>query len=217
MGKMLRNPLVLALLAGMSYLGTTAAVLRLRWTRLSEPAEAVVSARGQKKPTLITVGSRPWDFWSAETEEMIAELAREHARLDERTHDLDTLKTRLDGEKAELDRLREQIARSRQELDHATTELGEDETKNLRPLAQTYSRLTPRATVAIFREMDDATELKILALMKTDAVGLIFEEMARTSDQNGTLASRAATLTEKLRLLKKTQATASVASASPAP
>ena len=216
MGKLLRNPLVLAVLAGMSYLGTTAAVLHLRWTTLSEPPAAVVSTSA-KKQSLITVGSRPWDFWSAETEEMIAELGREHARLDERTHDLDTLKTRLDGEKVELDRLREQITQSRQELDHATTELGEDETKNLRPLAQTYSRLTPRATVAIFREMDDATVLKILALMKTDAVGLIFEEMARTSDQNGTLASRAAALTDKLRLLKKTPSGASVASASPAP
>ncbi len=215
MGKFLRNPLVLALLGGLSYLGTTAAVLRLRWTHLGE-ASAEIS-KVSRKPTLITVGSRPWDFWSAETEEMIAELGREHARLDDRAHDLDTLKTRLDGEKAELDRLRTQITRARQELDQATTELGEDETKNLRPLAQTYSRLTPRATVAIFREMDDATVLKILALMKTDAVGLIFEEMARTSDQNGTLASRAATLTDKLRLLKKTQATASVASASPVP
>ena len=216
MGKMLRQPLVLALLAGLSYLVTTAMVLRVRWARLSEPASAA-SASGPKKPSLITVGSRPWDFWSAETEEMISELSRERARLDERAHDLDTLKTRLDGEKAELDRLRDQITQSRQELEHATTELGEEETKNLRPLAQTYSRLTPRATVAIFRELDDATALKILALMKTDAVSVIFEEMARTSDQNGTLATRAAALTEKLRLLKKTQANASVAAASSAP
>ncbi len=215
MGKLLRNPLMLALLAGLSYLGTTALVLRVRWTRLSDPTAAV--STGPKKPALVTVGSRPWDFWSAETEEMIAELGREHARLDERAHDLDTLKTRLDGEKAELDRLRDQITQSRQELERATTELGEDETKNLRPLAQTYSRLTPRATVAIFRELDDATALKILSLMKTDAVGVIFEEMARTSDQNGTLAPRAAALTEKLRLLKKSPSQASVAAASSAP
>ena len=50
--------------------------------------------------------------------------------------------------------------------------------------------------------------------MKTDAVGVIFEEMARTSDQNGTLATRAAALTEKLRLLKKSQSTAAVATSS---
>ncbi len=216
MGKMLRNPLVLALLAGLSYLGTTALVLRARWVKLLDPT-AAVSSTAAKKPALVTVGSRPWDFWSAETEEMIAELGREHARLDERAHDLDTLKTRLDGEKAELDRLRDQITQSRQELEHATTELGEEETKNLRPLAQTYSRLSPRATVAIFRELDDATALKILSLMKTDAVGVIFEEMARTTDQNGTLATRAAALTEKLRLLKKSQANPSVAAASSAP
>ena len=215
MGKLLRNPLVLALLAGLSYLGTTAAVLHLRWSKLSEPGGAELAKAGPKKSTLVTVGSRPWDFWSAETEEMIAELGKEHARLDERAHDLDTLKTRLDGEKAELDRLRDQIAQSRQELDRAATELGEEETKNLKPLAQTYTKLTPRATVAIFKEMDDATVLKILALMKSDAVGLIFEEMARTSDQNGTLAARAATLTEKLRLLKKSPQNAIAAATAP--
>ena len=216
MGKLLRNPLVLALLAGLTYLGTTAAVLRLHWSKISEPDDAATAKAGGKKPALVTVGARPWDFWSAETEEMIAELGREHARLDERAHDLDTLKTRLDGEKAELDRLRDQITQARQELDRAATELSEEESKNLKPLAQTYSRLTPKATVAIFRELDDATVLKLLALMKADAVGLVFEEMARTSDQNGTLAVRAATLTEKLRLLKKAQQNA-VASAAAAP
>ena len=201
MSNLLRHPFALVMLAGLTYLGTTALVLRLRWHQLGE-APAAVSSRPAKPPLLI-VGSRPWDFWSAETEEMIAGLGREHARLDERTHDLDLLQTRLDGEKAELDRLRAQITQASQELDRAATALAADETNNLRPLAQTYSRLTPRATVAIFRELDDATAIKILALMKTDAVSLIFEEMARTPDQDGTLASRAAMLTEKLRLLRK--------------
>lgn len=201
MKKLLRHPLVLVILAGLTYLGTTALVLRLRWQHLGEAPTA--AATSPRKPPLLTVGTRPWDFWCAETEEMIASLGREHARLDERTHDLDLLKTRFDGEKAELDRLRGQITQAREDLDRAATALSADETKNLRPLAQTYSRLSPRATVAIFRELDDATAIKILALMKTDAVSLIFEEMARTADQNGTLAPRAAMLTEKLRLLRK--------------
>ena len=215
MSNLLRHPLVLAMLAGFTYLGMTAFVLRLRWHQLGE-APVFVSSHPAKPPLLI-VGSRPWDFWSAETEEMIAGLGREHARLDERTHDLDLLKTRLDGEKAELDRLRVEITRASQDLDRATTVLAADETTNLRPLAQTYSRLTPRATVAIFRELDDATAIKILALMKTDAVSLIFEEMAHTADQNGTLAPRAAMLTEKLRLLRKPPANAAVAAVSANP
>ena len=77
-----------------------------------------------------------------------------------------------------------------------------DEAKNLRGLAQTYSNLTPRAAVAIFREMDDATAVKILFLMKPDIVGPIFEEMSKTAGTDGTLARRAAILSEKLRVMK---------------
>ncbi len=214
MGKLLRNPFVLMLLAGLTYLGTTAAVLQKNWTRLHTPEEATPAAKA--KPALVLVGARPFDVWSTETDEMIAELRREKTRLDDRGHDLDTLKTRLDGERAELDRLKTEIVTARQELDKAATEMTEDETRNLRPLSQTYAKLTPRATVAIFRELDDSTALKILSLMKNDAVSQIFEEMAHTSDQNGTMATRAAALTEKLRLLKKAPATGAVASA-PAP
>ena len=46
------------------------------------------------------------------------------------------------------------------------------------------------------------TTVKILSLMKPDVVGALFEEMSRTPDNDGTLARRAALLTEKLRLMK---------------
>ena len=177
MGKLLRNPFVLMLLAGLSYLGATAAVLKLNWAKLSTPLAAEASTE-KARPSLVTVGARPFDLWSAETNEMIAELGREKARLEERSRDLDTLKTQLDGEHTELDRLKDEIAKSRQELDKAATELGEEETRNLKPLAQTYAKLTPRAAVAIFRELDDSTALKILSLMKNDQVSIIFEEIA---------------------------------------
>ncbi len=206
---------MLMLLAGLAYLGTTAAVLRLNWAKLGTPLETEPVEK--VRPALVTVGARPFDLWSSETNEMIAELGREKAHLEERAHDLDTLQTRLEGERTELDRLKTEIVQSRQELDKAATELTEEETRNLRPLSQTYAKLSPKAAVAIFRELDDATTLKILALMKNDAVGTIFEEMARTADQNGTMAVRAAALTEKLRLLKKTQATGGAVASSQTP
>ena len=214
MGRLLRNPFVLMLLAGVTYLGTTAVVLKLNWTKLNTPLEAAAPAE-KDRPSLVVVGARPFDVWSAETDEMVAELGREKARLAERAQDLATLTPRLDGARAESDRLRENIGQARQELDKAATELGEEETRNLKPLAQTYSKLTPRAAVAIFRELDDSTALKILSLMKNDQVSTIFEEMARTTDQNGTMATRAAALTEKLRLLKKAQPSTLASAQSP--
>ena len=80
-----------------------------------------------------------------------------------------------------------------------------DEAKNLRSLAQTYSTLTPHAAVAIIREMDDTTVVKILSLMKPDVVGPIFEEMAGASGGDTSLAQHAAVLSDKLRLMKSAQ------------
>ena len=88
-------------------------------------------------------------------------------------------------------------------------EIQADESKNLRSLSQTYANLSPKAAVAIIREMDDVTVVKILYLMKPDIVAPIFEEMSKTSDKDGLLSRRAAVISEKLRLMKsvKTAAT----------
>ena len=94
------------------------------------------------------------------------------------------------------------IEAMRAEIGRKVIEITADESKNLRTLAQTYSNLTPKGAVAILREMDDTTVVKILSLMKSDAVGPIFEEMAKTTAPDGTLARRAALLSEKLRLMK---------------
>ena len=80
-----------------------------------------------------------------------------------------------------------------------------DEAKNLKSLAQTYTNLTPKAAVAIIKEMDDITVVKILSLMKADIVGPIFEEMAKSNDATNQLARRAAVLSEKLRLMKSSK------------
>jgi flagellar motility protein MotE (MotC chaperone) len=90
----------------------------------------------------------------------------------------------------------------RKEIADRVIEINTDELKNLRTLAQTYANLTPKGAVAIIREMDDVTVVKILSLMKSDVVAPIFEEMSKTAAIDAPLARRAATLSEKLRLMK---------------
>ena len=116
---------------------------------------------------------------------------------------------RLAAERKELDAMRAEIEALRKEIADKVITIRDDEAKNLRALSQTYTNLTPRAAVAIFREMDDQTAVKILFLMKPDVVGPIFEEMSKTSGTDGSpLSRRAAILSEKLRLLKAKQAAA---------
>ena len=143
-----------------------------------------------------------WDFWTIEIDNLAAELKGEKERLHKQSEQLDLRAARLNAEQQELDKIRGELERMRKEISQRVIEINTDEAKNLKTLATTYSNLSPRAAVAIIKELDDNTAVKILSLMKPDTVSPIFEEMSRTAAVDGTLARRVATLSEKLRLMK---------------
>lgn len=150
-----------------------------------------------------------WDFWTIEIDNLASELKGEKERLRQLAEQLDTRASRLTAERQELDKVRAELDRMKKEIGDRVIEINVDESRNLKTLATTYANLTPRAAVAIIRELDDVTAVKILALMKPDTVSPIFEEMSRTASADGTLAKRVAVLSEKLRLLKANKPAAS--------
>ena len=151
----------------------------------------------------------PWDMWTPEIEKLAKELREQREGLREREQAVVQRETRLEAEAAELARTRREIEAQRSEISNLLTAVGLDEMKNLKSLAQTYSNLTPKAAVAIFAEMDDTTVVKILSLMKADVVGPIFEEMSKDKSEKNNQAHRAATLSERLRLMKAKSAAGS--------
>ncbi len=150
-----------------------------------------------------------WDFWTIEIDNLASELKDEKERLRKLSEQLDLRAARLAAEQQELDKVRAELDRMRKEIADRVIEINADEMKNLKALAATYANLTPRAAVAIIRELDDVTAVKILSLMKADTISPIFEEMSRTAGTDGTLARRVAVLSEKLRLMKSTKPGAS--------
>ncbi len=172
----------------------------------SAPAmvRSLASAPGREVPEVMRPREArpPWNMWTPEVEKLAAELRDQREKLREREQSVVMRETRLEAETAELARTRREIEAQRAEIDQLLTAVGMDELKNLKGLAQTYSNLTPKAAVAIFSQMDDTTVVKILSLMKADAVGPIFEEMSRDAGEKDGLAQRAATLSERLRLMK---------------
>jgi len=160
-----------------------------------------LAAAAQPKP-VAPAKDKGWDFWTIEVENISADLKEERARLRKQAELQDQRAARLAAEEKELGKIRSDIEGLRKEIADKVIEITADESKNIRTLSQTYANLTPKAVVAIFREMDDMTAVKILSLMKPDVVGPIFEEMSRTQAPDGRLARRAAILSEKLRLMK---------------
>ncbi len=200
----LRNPfvtaaasLLLALSVGLFTFWRAATVLVIQAIELRQQAALAAAPKKEKG----------WDFWTIEIENLSNELKEERARLRKEVEVVEQREARVVAEQKELGTMRSEIDALRKEIAEKVISIRDDEAKNLRALSQTYTSLTPRAAVAIFREMDDVTAVKILSLMKPDTVGPIFEEMSKTTGTDGTpLSRRAAVLSEKLRLMKSKKA-----------
>ncbi len=202
MTKLATNP---ALVAILGILAGSAVGLAWFWRAASVMVQHVIEAR--PVPVVADGKDQGWDFWTIEIDGLSSELKEEKARLRQQADALNQRAARLASEQQELAKVRADIEGMRAEINRKVIEITADELKNLKSLAQTYATLSPKAAVAIFREMDDTTAVKILSLMKADIVGPIFEEMAKTQGPDGPLAKRAALLSEKLRLMKATKPT----------
>jgi len=183
------------------------------WKEETRIAAQVLAARktvvGRVTAERATQRAHGWDFWTVEMDNLTTELRDEKARARQQREALEQRESRLKSERVELDKLRAGLEEMRREIDDRVITIRADESKNLGKLAQTYSTLTPDGAVAILREMDDVTVVKILSLMKPDVVGPIFEIMSKTEGANGTMAKRVAALSEKLRMMKSAVAPAS--------
>lgn len=176
----------------------------LTWRTLNALPVKVAGPQPAKPAT--DLKQKGWDFWTIEIENLSTELKEERLRLKKQAELLDLRSARLAAEEKEFAKLRADVEALRKQISDKVIEISADEAKNIRSLAATYANLTPRAAVAILREMDDSTVVKILSVMKPDLVGAIFEEMSRSAGTDTTLARRAAQISEKLRIMKATKA-----------
>ena len=172
------------------------------WLCWQAAVPVIQSALATRARHVVEKKARGWDFWTIEIENLSNELKGDREALQKRATLLDQRAARLDAEGKALAQIRTDIERLEKEIGDRVIAINADEARNLRALAQTYTNLSPKAAVTILREMDDVSVVKILSLMKPDVVGHLFEEMSRTSGPDGTLARRAAMLSEKLRLMK---------------
>lgn len=206
----------LILLAVILGTATAAGVLLLKW-----PSVTILPPEPPATRTKIKSQSKDWDFYTAEIDNLIQELQKQRTGYEVKTKDLGAVEMRIAAEKQELLRLREELLRLRGEIEKMrddltsqTTELVSTEKSNIRNLARSYAIMKPAEAVAILSQMSDASIVKLLATMKADIVAKILGEMAKTKDPTApadsktTLANRAATISDQLRLFKNDSAQA---------
>jgi flagellar motility protein MotE (MotC chaperone) len=153
---------------------------------------------------------RGWDFWTIEMENLATELREDRDRQKKIDADLTQRESRVEASEHELAKERAELQAMQKQISDRIFEISDDERINLKKIAQNFANITPRAAVAIIREMDDSTAVKILSMLKADTVGPIFQEMSQAAGADGNpLARRAAQLSDKLRLVKNVKTTAS--------
>lgn len=203
--KALLSPYLVIILAAVLGVATLAFTLLQQIPQLTDMAVAM-----RPKPTVVPshLPERPppVDPASQAVSELI--LARQQLALREAS--LVEQQKRLASERLELERTRASLEIMRKQVEEfiteakrlqvkASSEEAAIETKNLKTLVQTYSNMSPKACVAILREMEDATAVKILSLMKVDVVASLFEEMAKQAAGDPQMAKRAAKLSEGVK------------------
>jgi len=197
--KLVTNPIVTLVVALVLGVGTGLSMFMQAAKPLIAAAKAArVKAVETNKP------EAPWGFWTLEIENLASELKDQKAVVKKYEESLKLREERLNAERQELTKQREQLEAMRADIGSRIVAIQSDEVKNLKSLVATYSNLTPKATLTIFKEMDDSMVVKILALMKTDVTTPLFEEMSKQAATDPFVARRVATLTEKLRLLRTT-------------
>jgi len=185
--------LIIALLAAILNVGTTGALL-------FRASDQFTPSPGPPEETSAPLTL--WNFNPSAVDGMMQELKQEREKLDARKTELGKLEAHVKSEKAELEKVRADIETMRDQISQAIPRIEEAEAKNIKGLAKTYSAIKPSAAVAIFKEMNDNTVVKILSFMKAETAGAILGEMSKQQDKDESMAKRAARISDKLRLLE---------------
>jgi flagellar motility protein MotE (MotC chaperone) len=190
---------IIVLLAALLNIGTTAGLIYLKGDKFNAAAGIL-----EQKPMAVTL----WSFKPTAINTMVLELKKEKESLDARETELGKLAAQIKSEKEELEKVRSDIEAMRNQISENIPRIEEAEAKNIKGLAKTYSSVKPTAAVAIFKELDDNTVVKILSFMKAETAGAILAEMSRQQDKDESMAKRAARISDKLRLLEPLQKSA---------
>jgi flagellar motility protein MotE (MotC chaperone) len=203
--KLLTSPLLIILVATLLGVGLSSYIVLKRI-----PEYAAMAAAMRPKPKIVPshLPDRPPPV--DVTSKAVSELKLAKDQLAVREAAMLEQQKRMGSERLELERTRADIDLMRKQVEGYLTEAkglndkvrAEDavsEMKNLKTLVQTYSAMSPKSTVAIMLQMEDASAVKILALMKVDVVAGIFEEMGKQAAGDPLMAKRAAKLAEGVK------------------
>lgn len=195
--KILANSLVSSILGLVLYTVVTVLVWKV-------PVAAVQHDPSQEEIVAHAKEAVPsWEFKSQEAEMLIQELRIEKESLARREKDLNELAERLKTERLEINVVTQAVYQLQMQVEASIVRINAEEAVNIKKLAKTYAAMSPDGAAPIMKEMEEATLIKIIALMKEAESAPILEAMSKLSPDD---AKRVAKVTDRLRFYLSEQA-----------
>jgi flagellar motility protein MotE (MotC chaperone) len=187
MVRILQSSWLVALIGGLLYLGTTAAMLR---------PGLFVYARAAR-PSGLTPNTDPaWRFRNPEFEQWVTELRQERETLSQREQQLRELQTRLEAERQELCAVTQTVHQLQAEFDQNVVRIKTQEVDNLKRQTKIITSMSPEGASAMLKAMPEDEAVRVLFTLKPDNAAQLLDALSR---QGAADAKRAATFAERLR------------------
>jgi flagellar motility protein MotE (MotC chaperone) len=186
--KIIQSPWVASLLGLLLFVATMTAF----W----KPSAPEAGGFSGTEQILAKAKAPSWEFQSQDVDALIIELKQEKEALAKREKDLKDFAERLQIERLELNVLTQAVHQLQKHVDNTIVRMADEEAANIKKLARTYAAMAPDGAAPIFKEMDENTLVKIIAVMKEAESAPILEAMSRLGASE---AKRVALLTERLR------------------
>lgn len=199
--KFIQSKVFAAILGSVVFMITTAFVTTKSALPLPPPAAAGEEddpgGHGAHAPPKPDVKGPSWTFYNPEMEQIVAELKTERELMAAKSKELAAAEARLQAERAELDEAVQAVKKIQAEVDREVLRIKDDELPNLKRLAKMYTTMEQTSAAKIFKELDDAVVVKIMAQMKdADSAGVL-DTLAKQGPEE---TRRAAKISEALRV-----------------
>lgn len=186
--KLLKSGWLASLIGALLFFGTMVLV----WRSLPSPKTTPAPSASPE------TNGPGMDFRNPELDLLIEELKKEKETVAKQQSQLNELAERLRIERLELNQVTQAVHLAQVQFDSNVVRVVEEEVVNLKKLARTYAGMSPEGAALIFKQMEEMTLLRVLALMKDSENAPILEAMAKEGEAG---AKRAALISERLRHL----------------
>jgi flagellar motility protein MotE (MotC chaperone) len=178
-----------AFVGGVTYLGTTLALL--------PPSKfAGVRAVLEKAQAITPIEEVSWKFSNPEFDQWVEEVRRQREALALREQQLQELQARLQSERQELNYATQTVSQLQAEFDKNVVRIKDQEADNLKRQAKVLANMSPDSAATLINDMAEDEAVRILFSMKPDEASGVLEALSKIGK---TEAKRAASLTEKMR------------------